>query len=722
MKNPSEPIAKKQPSSATDSPKPTRKETTHLSKRLKSCCQTSTGTTSSQETESLQPGIVPESHELSRLWIRITIALVLGGQAMMLGLAVNNTPPDPYSFAFWVTHSLMITSAVVAIFLLAAPLIKETYITLSQKRVTVESLFTLSMIGAFAGSLISTIRGHGDIYYEVVAIVLAIYTIGKTLGLRSRKKAIEQVEALRNEYNFANIEETIDGKNQLRKVHIQDLPANTRIVVGPGEAISVDGIVLSGQSYVEEAALTGEPLSNIKQKGSQVYAGTHCTDGTLTIEATTPFGQRMIDQILTTVENAQLKPSRLQTQADRLMKVFLPVVIFFSVLGFIGGWGRGHWSDGVFNAMAVLLVACPCALGLATPLAIWNTLWQLSKIGLVCRSGTFLDVLTNTNRFIFDKTGTLSEEGLYVDSFFITDKSTFSDEQIQGIIEATQRSIEHPIARALRAWLQDEVTQKPLTKRAPYTLENLKMLPGLGLEASLNGPTETEANAKVHVKMGDLAAMSPTAQEYFKTIGIPQGSKRSIYISIQNEPNAYVTLREKLREGIETIFSELTLEHIESTILTGDRSTNWENIQGVKIEKGISPEGKRLRVEEYQKQGDTVVFVGDGVNDAGAMATSDASIAIGGGTSLARSTSDAVLMSQSLRPLPVAVRMARSMQKTIKESIIIALIYNTFGMAMAAMGVLHPVVASLLMLVSSAIVSWRALKVDDEAFRLLREQ
>jgi heavy metal translocating P-type ATPase len=728
MKPPSESSTQKKANAKAQSPKPSRKETLPLNQRLKSCCQTSTCISSADSTaqptvDTMQPGIVPESQELSRLWIRIVIAFVLGGQAMMLGLAVNTTPPDPYSLAFWITHSLMIISAVVAIFLLGGPLLRETYKTLSQKRITVESLFTLSMVGAFVGSLLSTIRGHGDIYYEVVAIVLAIYTIGKTLGLRSRKKALEQVDALRNEFNYVNIEEKLaNNSTHLRKVHVQDLPANARVVVGPGEAIGVDGVVVAGKSYVEEAALTGEAISSTKEIGSKIFAGCHCVDGTLTIEPTAAFGQRVIDQILSTVENAQLKPSRLQTQADKLMQFFLPVVIFFSILGFLGGWGHGHWSDGVFNAMAVLLVACPCALGLATPLAIWSTLWQLSKIGLVCRNGTFLDVLNKANRFVFDKTGTLSEEGLYVDSFLITHKSTFSDEQIQGIIEAVQRSIEHPIARALRNWLQTEIDQKPLTKRVPYALTGLKMLPGLGLEATVDGPTESQSNAELQIKMGDIAAMPPAVQDYFHQIGAPQGTKKLIFISIQNEPSAYITLREKLRHGVEETFIELSKQHIASTILTGDRSSAWESIHGVTIERGISPEGKRLRVEEYQQKDDTLVFVGDGVNDAGAMSISDASIAIGGGTSLARATSDAVLMSQSLNPLPVAVRMARNMQRTIKESMVIALLYNTFGMALAAMGILHPVVASLLMLLSSAIVSWRALRTDQTALKFLQEQ
>ncbi|HLP10034.1 MAG TPA: cation-transporting P-type ATPase, partial [Opitutaceae bacterium] len=286
------------------------------------------------------PGIELDSAALLRTWWRIGVAAVVAGQSMVAGLAINLTPPE--GAAYWVLHGVLIAAALGVCVLLLPTLVREAWSALRVGRITVEQLFLVTLLGAFAASLAATFTRTGAVYYEVISILLAIYAAGKTLGARSRAKALRAVDETRERYEFA---ERLDGT----RVPVQALALGERVRVRPGGAICVDGVVRAGRSFVQETAMTGEWRPIARGPGDPVLAGTHAIDGELEIEATAAAGARRLDAVLAEVHAARLAPSELQLQADRLATRFLPLVLVVSAGTFAFWTWRAGWIEGVFN-------------------------------------------------------------------------------------------------------------------------------------------------------------------------------------------------------------------------------------------------------------------------------------------------------------------------------------------------------------------------------------
>ncbi|HQU09769.1 MAG TPA: HAD-IC family P-type ATPase, partial [Opitutales bacterium] len=390
---------------------------------MPACCQIS-------ESVSQKP---LEEASYRSMWIRLGIALVIAGQAMMFGLGMNMSAPEAFSTTYWVLHGLLIASTLAVMGLLGVGLVRETWAACCRREVSVEGLFLLTALGAFFASLISTLRGVGAIYYEVVAITLIIYVIGKTLGLQTRSKALAEVKRLREDFSHVKVR-LADGA--LIQKAVCDLLVGECVWVMPGEAIAVDGEVIDGQSLVRETALTGEPDAVRRSLGDRVLAGTYTVDGSLLIAP--KLGDRVLDGILRTVEHARLEPSRWQIQANKLMQWFFPFVVLVTIATFLYWWAVGPWDVAIFNSMAVLVVACPCALGLATPLAVWGGLAHLATRGLVASSGRFLDTLADVKRIVFDKTGTLTLGTLRLKKLYTAHLWSVKEQELQGLIYAVQ--------------------------------------------------------------------------------------------------------------------------------------------------------------------------------------------------------------------------------------------------------------------------------------------
>ena len=349
--------------------------------------------------------------KLSRAWLKIAIAGVFAGQGMMFSLALNMTPPPHGSPAYLILHGGLIFSSLVVMGFLGRPLFSSTWGMLRARRISIEGLFTLSLLGAFIGSVVGSLTGQGDVFYEVVAIVIAIYTFGRMLGERSQARLKLESERLRERFDRAMV---ADGAGIWVERPISQVSPGARVCVEPGSAFSVDGWIVEGVGYVEETALTVEPLPVVRRPGDRVRAGTWAVDCRFVLEVEHSLGARELDTILQAVEAADGRPSELQSQANTLIRVFLPLVVIVSLSTALYWSFAGIWIDAILNSMAVLLVACPCALGLATPVAISQGLFRLAQMGLVSRDGALIDALAKTKKVFFDKTGTLSESSLRV--------------------------------------------------------------------------------------------------------------------------------------------------------------------------------------------------------------------------------------------------------------------------------------------------------------------
>ncbi len=630
-----------------------------------------------------EPGLQADQRLLDRAWLRIGAGLAVAAQSMVFSLAVNMTPAT--GAGYWVIHGGLIACAGAVLVFLGSDLVRSAVDALVARRIGVDLLFLVTLLGALAGSLVSSLTHTGSVYYEVVSILIVVHTVGKMLGARSRLAALRAVDRTRQTFETCQVRFD-DGR-------IEDRPAKTvttadRVVVAPGRAIAVDGEIVSGRGYVQATSMTGEWRPVPHGPGDRVLAGTFSVDGNFEIRAT--LGPRRLDAILAEVEQARIAPSRLQRQADRLMAWFLPLVVGVSVATFFFWLTRAPWDRALFNAMAVLLVACPCALGLATPVAVWGGLARFARFGLVARTGDFIEVLARCDTACLDKTGTLSGESLRVLAWQTTAAWKAREEWLKAAVGTLEARSNHPVAKALKEKCH------LLGDTLPGVRE-VREEPGLGVV----GRVRNEGGTWVEVRVGERALHAGFAPDAGR-------DDKTIYVSVDGVLAAEITLGETWRAGLAETLTELKELGLSVEVLTGDPHSPVD--LGVPVRGGLTPTDKHARVIELVAAGRTVLFAGDGVNDAAAMSAAQASIAMRGGSELARAAAMAVFAGDDLRFLPEAIRVARKVIASVRGNLLFAAGYNIIGMALAAAGMLHPVAAALLMVGSSAWVSVRALR------------
>lgn len=649
-----------------------------------SCCACHRSTEGSDPRQDVGP----------RDWLRLGIAAAVAGQSMIFGLAINMTPPT--GTARLVLHGFLALSAAVVFVLAGGRIARASWEALRARRIVFDQLFLLGIVAAFAASLHCTLTGVGHVYYEVVAVLVAIYTFGTLLTDAKRREALE----LAGDWGRDFAECEVERGGVLERVAVGDVREGEMVRVAAGEPVTVDGVVVEGRSFVEESTFTGEPFPVVKRPGDPVWAGTRALDGRLRVRVSAAGGARKLDKLLEALHAARLRPSRLQRQADLLASWFLPAVVAIAAATFAGWTWAAGWERGLFNALAVIIVACPCAMGIATPVAIWSALGELARGGVVVHDSDILEKLAQVDVALFDKTGTLGG-----DSMDIVDFVTAPDADraaLRARAAGLQATSGHPIARAFAKWAADS---------APSP-ERVETLPGRGI-AGRFGDGELVIGNKEAVEPGRRAQAEALEAEARKA-GAPQGT-HVVYLLWNGRPAGLAVLRETLRDSARQVLEDLKTLGVEMEILTGDRPEAAAQHGLPNVRAGLSPQDKAARVREWQAQGRHVLFVGDGINDAPALSAADAALAIQSGAGLARASAGAEIAGANLRAVSRALALARSTVRAIRGNLLFAACYNAVGVGLAAAGLLHPVVAALIMLLSSFTVTGRSLQMAAKA-------
>lgn len=578
-------------------------------------------------------------------------AAFVAAQSMIFSLALNLSPPTD-AVRIWLHGALAVSAALVFI-LLGGPILRAAW----QPRMVMEQLFLAGIVGAFGASLVCSLTGVGHVYYEVVAVLLAIYTFGRILGDRRRREVLAAADQLVEEFGSP----TEPGRV---------------VEIASGAAITVDGTILQGTAQVRETALTGEPFPVVKRAGDTVRAGSHALDGALRIQSF--GGVRQLDALLENLHAARRAPARLQREADRLVSWFLPFVMTVAVIVFAIGALRDEWIQATFQALAVILVACPCSMGLATPIGLWSTLADLARHGLIAHSGDLVEKLARVNTVIFDKTGTLGEERLQLVDFV----AVANREELLREVSALQAASDHPIAAAF----------PPPEVR--LEVSELALIPGVGLSGQVNGRRFEVGNSQLATE----AELAPLRRQL-------RDESQLVVIRVDGRMAGLASLREKLRETSRQSLRRLEMLGLKCHVFTGDQTA----VGLANAETGMSPQRKLDRLRELQQAGANILFVGDGINDAPALSAADAALALANGSALAREAADGEIVGGNLLAVPAAIQGCRQTVRAIRGNLIFAAAYNLIGISLAATGVLHPVAAALLMLASSFTVGWRVL-------------
>jgi len=569
---------------------------------------------------------------------------------------------------------------------------RRSYLNLRHGTVNMDVLVTLGTTAAYGYSVANTFFFHGHVYYETSVLIITLVMLGRVLEARAKGRTSEAIKKLiALQPKTARVRRNgFEEDIPVEEVRVGDL-----VIVRPGEKIPVDGVVREGRSSVDESMLTGEPFPVDKGPGDQVAGATINRHGSLIVEATRVGAGTVLAQIIRIVEEAQGSKAPIQRFADLVAAYFVPAVVgialvtLFAWLVLTGDVGRA-----MMNMTAVLLIACPCALGLATPTAIMVGTGRGAESGILIKGGEHLEKAYRVTTVVLDKTGTITRgEPAVTDTVPLGD--TVSAELLRLAAAAEKRS-EHPLARTVvnRAAAEGLDIPEPTAFTA---------LPGKGVMAEIAGEQILLGNRKLFREAG--IPLDPVEE---LVASLEQDGKTVMICAAGGRIKGVLALADTVKEHAAEAIQQLQAMGIETIMLTGD---NARTAQAIAAQVGIKqvlaevlPQHKADQVARLKQKGRVVAMVGDGINDAPALATADLGIAIGTGTDIAIETADIVLMRGDLRAIVQAIRLSRRTMEKIRQNLFWALIYNTLGIPVAAFGLLNPILAAAAMAFSSVSV------------------
>lgn len=539
---------------------------------------------------------------------------------------------------------------------------------------------------------------HEHLYFESSAVIITLITLGKYLEAVAKGKTSEAIKKLMGlqPKTARVVREGIE-----RDIPVEDVKVGDIIVVRPGEKIPVDGVIIEGYSSVDESMLTGESIPVEKKVGDEVIGATINKTGSFKFKATKVGKDTVLSQIVKLVEQAQGSKAPIQKLADKISGVFVPFVIFVALITFfVWYFAYGDFTRGLINAVAVLVIACPCALGLATPTSVMVGTGKGAEYGVLIKGGEHLEKAHSINTIILDKTGTITKGVPEVTD--IISLGNLSKEEILNLAACAEKNSEHPLGEA--------IVKKAKEKSDIPDPESFEAIPGHGIYAAI-GDREIYLGNRRLMKLKDI----PTDEVEDILEKLEDEGKTAMILAVGGKIEGIIAVADTLKENSKVAIEELKKMGIEVWMITGDNERTARAIaQKVGIDHVIAevlPEHKAKEVERLKKQGKITAMVGDGINDAPALAAADVGIAIGTGTDVAIETADIVLMSGDLKGIVTAVKLSRATMRNIKQNLFWAFIYNTLGIPLAAFGYLSPAIAGGAMAFSSVSVVTNALRL-----------
>ena len=627
-----------------------------------------------------------------RLWLllAINIPFVIGMAGMMLGRHDWMLPPV-WQFAL---------ASIVQLWL-AVPFYKSAWASIKGGLANMDVLVTVGTVSIYLYSVymlfFSPHAAHGmaHVYFEAGVMVVGFVSLGKFLEHRTKKSSLNSLGLL---LKLTPKQVTVERGGQWQSLPADQIIVGDLIRANHGERIAADGIVERGSGWADESHLTGESNPEIKQAGSKVLAGALMTDGSIVYRAAQLGSETLLGDMMNALSEAQGSKAPIARVADKAAAVFVPAVVAVALITFaLTWWFKGDWTTALMHAVAVLVIACPCALGLATPAVIMVGMGKAVKHGIWFKDAASMEAAAHIDTVVLDKTGTLTEGKPQVAAVWLAENSGFNEDDLYRLAAAVEQNAAHPLAAAIVAAAQARGLQIPAS-------ENAQTAVGAGISARIAGAGLVKAGKP------DFAgvALPAVSDDVWRIASI-------VAVSAEGKPVGAFALADTLKSDAAAAIGRLKARGIEVCIMSGDNQGTVDYIAaqlGIADARGnMTPRGKAEGVRELKAAGKTVAMVGDGINDAPALAAADAGFAMKGGADAAEHTASATLMQHSVNQLADALFIARATLKNIRQNLFFAFFYNTLGIPLAALGFLNPVIAGAAMAASSVSVLGNALRL-----------
>ena len=649
-----------------------------------------------------------EDRESSLLVRRLLLSVILGVPVFTLAMApMLGLHPMTKNFSVWAQFLLSLP----VIFWCGWPIWVKGFRSFATFNLNMFSLITLGTGAAFLQSMAALFLTHGGeshgggLYFEAATVIIVLVLLGQWLESRGRARA---GSALRELLDLTPATALLVEAGGDRSVPVTDLRIGDLVRILPGEKLPADGEVIEGWSSLDESMLTGEPLPVEKSKGSTVSAGTLNTSGSFIMSVGRIGAETALAQVIHLVAQAQRSQAPIQQLADRVAAIFVPIVLGISIATFVA-WILFGPAPGLFHALtaavSVLMIACPCALGLATPMAVTVGIGTAARHGILVRSATALQNLAATDLLALDKTGTLTEGT--PELRVVTPLGMIPEERLLALAAGAEVGSEHPLARALLSRARGRGVAVPKA-------ESFQAHPGGGISAKVEGHNLLLGSSAFLMREG----IDPSP---FAAVATDPGDG-VVAIAVDGIPAGIFLFRDTIRLSAGRLVETLGGMGIRVAMLTGDRESTAKAVAGklgiTECHGGLSPAGKAAQLALWQKEGRHTAMAGDGVNDAPALAAADASIAMGAGSDIAKETAGIILLRPSLEGIVSSILLSRAILRTIRQNLFFAFAYNVLGIPIAA-GVLYPFFGILLSpMIAAAAMSLSSVSVIANSLRL----
>ncbi len=569
--------------------------------------------------------------------------------------------------------------------------------------------FAYSALATMAPGVFTSRGLSPDVYYEAVILIIAFILTGNALEARAKRRTSAALQALASLQ--PSVARVIRDEIEV-DVPIEDVRAGDVVLVRPGERIAVDGEVVSGESAVDEGMVTGESMPVAKVTADRVIGGTVNGTGALRVRATTLGADSVIARIVTLMRDAQASRAPIQNLADRISSVFVPVVVSIAIVTFIA-WLVAMPDAPLVRAfsasVAVLIIACPCAMGLAVPTAVMVSTGRGAEMGILVKGGAALERAGDVDTIVFDKTGTITEGQPSVTDLVLTG-GVIAEQEFLQLVAAVERSSQHPIAEAI-------VTEAERRGAERRTVEGFQSVTGKGAQGVVDGRAVLAGNRAL---LADWS-IDPNALDA-AAAAMEEGGRTTVFVAVDGQLAGVIGVADPIRETSRTAIARLQEMGLRTVLLTGDRRSTAEAIAreaGIdEVIAEVLPEGKVAAIAALQREGRVVAMVGDGINDAPALARADVGIAMGSGTDVAIEAADIALMRADLSGVEEAIGLSRRTMRVMRQNLFWAFVYNVVGIPVAA-GILYPFTGLLLSpILASAAMAMSSVSVVTNSLRL----